>query len=116
MGMDMCGKLKNASDPTMNNTILLCYNEPATACSNTTTCEKPNGDEKDVACGYIAPGDGMHNMSSGMCVDATLCDDAAKGMNGTKLPYFGGEAKLWCGSARTALAMGAAVASAYLAM
>lgn len=51
-----------------------------------------------------------------MCVDATLCNDAAKGMNGTIISYFGGDAKLWCGSARTALAMGAAVVSAYLAM
>lgn len=112
----MCGTKKNTTANSTDPTIYLCYNTTGTACSANKTCEKPNGDEKDVSCGYLAPGDGMHNMSGGMCVDATMCNDAAKGMNGTTISYFGGDAKLWCGSARTALAMGAAVVSAYLAM
>jgi hypothetical protein len=61
----------------------------------------------------------MHNISgnmTGMCVDAAMCNDAAKNGTGATVSYFGGNAKLWCGSARTALAMGAAVVSAYLAM
>lgn len=116
MGKDKCNTKVNASDPTMNSTIYLCFNETGTKCDANTTCAKPNGDEGDVSCGYLAPGDGKYNMSGGMCVDAAMCNDAAKGVNGTTVPYFGGDAKLWCGSARTALAMGAAVVSAYLAM
>lgn len=108
----VCGKAKEGS----NTTIMLCYNDPATACNATTGCDKPDGDDGDVACGYLAPGATPKNMSSGMCVDKKFCPDAALNGTGANVTYFGADTMLWCGSARTALAMGAAAISAYLAM
>lgn len=57
MGKDMCGMKKNQTVNSTDPTIYLCYNDPATKCSANMTCEKPNGDEKDVSCGYLATGD-----------------------------------------------------------
>ena len=94
---------------------MLCYGEAATPCASNVTCEKPDGDSGDVICGYLAPGDGTKNVTS-FCVDKKFCPDAALNGTGANVTYFGAPTKLWCGSARTALAMGAAAISAYLAM
>merc|ERR1711887_115064 len=96
-------------------------NEITKKCDNKTACAKPDGETADgeVICGYIASGDKGVNMTgndTGMCVDKKYCPPGALDGTGADVDYFGTQTKLWCGSARTALAMGAAVVSAYLAM
>jgi hypothetical protein len=108
---DSCGKKTGANDST---NIMLCYNDVNVKCDNTTTCDKPDGDEGDVICGYIAVNG--TNMTSGMCVDKAYCPANALNGTGANVKYFGADTMIWCGSARTALAMGAAAISAYLAM
>lgn len=107
-----CGKKVGDANST---NILLCYNDPDIKCDKNTTCVKPDGATNDVICGYFAPGG--TNMTSGTCIDKTLCTpEATMNATGAKVSYFGTDTMLWCGSARTALAMGAAAVSAYLAM
>lgn len=107
----MCNSLKNGTE----HTLMLCYNDVATKCNNETACAKPENDTKDVSCAYLAPGG--KNMSSGICVDKDFCVEGSYTEKGVNATYFGNnETMLWCGSARTALAMGAAAISAYLAM
>jgi len=114
------------SVPAKNDTIINCYGQIPTACNSTTSCDKPDGDEGEVTCGYLptlAGNDATKNTTkpaNGMCVDAKFCPAAAtnatEGAPGASVKYFGKDTQLWCGSARTALAMGAAAISAYLAM
>ena len=106
-----CGAKTGGNDST---NILLCYNDVNVKCDNTTSCDKPDGDEGDVICGYIAVNG--TNMTSGMCVDKTYCPANSLNGTGANVDYFGTQTMIWCGSARTALAMGAAALSAYLAM
>lgn len=106
-----CGQKMGAENST---SVLLCYNDAGTKCDKNTTCAKPDGATDDVICGYLAPGGA--NMSSGMCVDKKYCPESSLNGTGANVTYFGKDTMLWCGSARTALAMGAAAISAYLAM
>ena len=105
-----CGYVKT------NNTINVCYDTAWVACNSSVGCEKPEGNNGDVACGYYKIG-GTNLSSGGQCTDKNNC--AAKDANqtlGKNATYFGQNATLVCGSVKIGLAMGSAIVLAYLAM
>lgn len=108
---DVCGTNKTVKDA---HDITLCYKDVSVKCTNETSCETPDGDNGEVSCGWLAPNG--TNLTSGMCVDKAYCGPNTFNVSGGTVKYFGKDTMLWCGSARTALAMGAAAISAYLAM
>ena len=87
-------------------------------CDNSSTpCPSPPDDATvdSLACGYITNGTGNSSTNvTHMCLDRKLCADDAN--TGKAYTYFGTSMTLQCSAVRSALAMGAAVASAYLAM
>jgi len=94
----------------------VCYDDHLTGCNDTTPCTTPEGDNGAATCGYIKVGNATANLTSGgMCIDDGDCnkDNATAGKS---ITYFGQTALLICGSVKTGLALGAAAASAYLAM
>jgi len=115
----MCAKSDSCNKAMGNGTsVTLCYDTPDVACggTNATACSDSVNTTGEVSCGYLAPGNTTNLTSGGMCVDKKLCDGDALTTVGKNITYFGTPTTLWCGSARTALAMGAAAISAYLAM
>lgn len=122
---DACGKaapkteVEDDPKPAAATNIILCYNEATVACTKDKPCVKPDADaDGSVVCAFVDSKDGknMTGNDTGMCVDAKWCPPGALDGTGAMVKYFGKDTKLWCGSARTALAMGAAAVSAYLAM